>query len=834
MPDREHDIDQEAEEAEEAEETCTWLLEHHLYISWLSTSDGLLYVKGKPGSGKSTLLRFASNNEKSNDSPRQRMKPVVLSFFCHGRSVDELERTPTGIYRSLLHQLLRQAHDQLPEVIANFQGRCDTEGIPGEDWQWHPHELQRLFESSLTKVLMNLNVSLFIDALNECDRRHAIKLAERFKKRVERHQPGTSHRLRVCLSLRHFPQILSQDIKRAIVMEDENTVDIERFIRTDMRNNLVSADIGDFIIKQAQGSFIWARLAKDKALPLLFEDQPVATIKRAIERLPENLSEFYGEIIKDAGDLSSTAMLMRWVAFSMRPLTTDELRWALAMGPGRVRASLDEYESSERFITAANVEAMVRSLSCGLVEVAEIDGLRVVQFIHPTVKDFLLQGGLKTLDKTIESVDMVTPTCNIYLSQSCICYLKAVLDSCSMLPDNKDKQRFPFLHYAVTSWIAHAKLGDTAKVSHSDILDLLKENATDFIKWWRDVHQQLEPIRHGFLSTASSLIHVASQYGLTEILSHLLRDMDEADIEARDGDNQTALMLATRHGHTEVVKLLLTTSKFNINAKDRTGRTPLSWAAREGHEGVVLVLLAKEATLTNLGDDFNWTPLSLATAKGHACVAKLILDKDSTAINVRDTVHGRTPLLWAAQNGHDMIVGYLLQIKDLDVDVVDKAGRTSLSRAAGAGHATVVELLLGTSKVNVNSRDYSGRTSLSWAAGEGHETVLRLLLNSDNVDVNTKDHVGETPISRAIQNQHELVVGLLSELIDPRDRGVVKGEADFEVSKRVSQYVDKDVLDGTNPKSGISHERIETLDPFFLLDDGLGFTQMKRSFSTNQ
>lgn len=312
MQNRSHDI------GNAVEGTCEWLLQHKTYSSWAVCDRGLLWIKGKPGSGKSTLLKYALDKHETGDSA------LVLSFFFHGRG-DELQRTPLGLWRSLLHQVLRQAPGALQDLVDVFETKCKQNGKPGKDWHWHEEELWPFFKSSLSKVLKSRPVWLFIDALDECGKDNAVKLVEVFKSLLK-HLPSQSMGCRICFSCRYYPILDSDHSVFEVYTENENQGDISTFVGNQLAEfcKRTPSTIPTWIIKHTSGVFMWARLVVKRVLDLDLNGAGLREIEEEIHSIPPDLDKLYRQLIQDIKPASQK--LIQWICFATRPLLIDELR----------------------------------------------------------------------------------------------------------------------------------------------------------------------------------------------------------------------------------------------------------------------------------------------------------------------------------------------------------------------------------------------------------------------------------------------------------------------------------------------------------------------------
>ena len=164
----------------------------------------------------------------------------------------------------------------------------------------------------------------------------------------------------------------------------------------------------------------------------------------------------------------------------------------------------------------------------------------------------------------------------------------------------------------------------------------------------------------------------------------------------------------------------------------------------------------------NQPDCTGFTPLLWAAENGHEEVARLLLEQENVDPNSRD-IGGGTPLQLAASNGHEEVVKLLLRKEGVNINNPDIRGRTPLVAAARAGHGGVVKLLLEREDVIPNGAGIGGYTALLWAATFGMDEVVKFLLEREDVDPNYPDGEGLTPLWHASVCGHEGVVKLLLE-----------------------------------------------------------------------
>lgn len=234
-----------------------------------------------------------------------------------------------------------------------------------------------------------------------------------------------------------------------------------------------------------------------------------------------------------------------------------------------------------------------------------------------------------------------------------------------------------------------------------------------------------------------------------------------ADVNTKDSEDITPILWAAAKGHTEVVKLLLSTQGIEINTSDKDGMTPLYGAARAGYPNIVRLLLAVPGIDVNAVDKHGASSLYWAAREGHADIVKQLLAVPGIKVNSLDE-YNCSPLHWAAVGGKTDVVKLLLAAPGIDINTQDMEGWSSLHAAAVKGHTEIVKLLLAVPGININTKDKEGGSPLHAAAYVGQVDVVKLLLAATKVEVNkTMAITGFAPLHSAILGERVDVVKLL-------------------------------------------------------------------------
>ncbi|KAK3913362.1 Ankyrin repeat domain-containing protein 50 [Frankliniella fusca] len=312
-------------------------------------------------------------------------------------------------------------------------------------------------------------------------------------------------------------------------------------------------------------------------------------------------------------------------------------------------------------------------------------------------------------------------------------------------------------------------------------------------------------------SSGRTLLHALAAEGDARLLELALSSCPEADLERTDRHGQTPLNLAARHGHADVVEVLLV-GGAQVDHADRDGWTALRAAAWGGHRQVVDLLLEAGAAV-DYADTDQRTALRAAAWGGHEEIVLALLRAAPSSAHVNRTDdEGRTALIAAAYMGHAEIVEHLLEY-GAEIDHADNDGRTALSVAAlcvpaneGYAKVSVVNILLEKG-ASVDHQDKDGMTPLLVAAFEGHRDVCELLLESE-ADVDHADRCGRTPLWAAASMGHSTVVALLLfwgcyvDSIDNEGRTVLSVAAAQGNTEVVRQLLDRGLDEQHRDNSG--------------------------------
>lgn len=773
-------------------DTCTWYRDNSMYRAWQDPNEiyrhlGLLWISGKPGAGKSTLMKSLFEEKRRCAGP----KDVVVAFFFHARG-SELQRSTEGMYRSLLYQILSHYPGlgrELTQILR--ESRTGNHDL-------NLGQLRSLLTGAILQVDPSSRITLFIDAIDECDK-HSIHdmladIGERARQVADR-----GIQMYTCFSSRHHPHItLQQGLRMNLEWQYGHNQDLLKYVESQLVLGpaKMRTRIQHQLTEKADCVFIWAVLA----VAILNREYKAGGLQSAQERLAHisaDVHELYDDMLDDLlsrdNDMTQFRLCIQWLLFAQRPLRYHEYHFAVLAGVGSSNQVLQWMDGNS--VTDDHLRRFVQTSSMGLAEITgEFEG--TVQFIHQSVADYLLDGrGAQRLWQ--EPGPGLAARSHEQLKESCMKYMRSAasrLEDCmnviqmATMDDREDlideaRARFPFILYIFRHMLHHA---DSASAVFPQISFLaamerqwfgFMDRIAEIFKWeseWSPPGSVLNP------PTLSYRLAAADTAGLMASLP-----VEQLALSVRGGPVGYPISVAVAEGcHEAVAAILEAEARYtsqpmspscpacdgshspacrigSVNLPDINGDTPLASAVVRNQNAIVDLLLSADHLDVN-AESQGETPLLTAMRLERGEIVEKFLRSPRIDVNARKGDERSTPLIQAVLLNSAKMTELLLLAPAVDVNARTKMGKTALLIACERGAADIVSLLLQRRNVAVNVNDARGKTPLLCAAISSHTAIVKLLLEYPGINVDVQDNEGHTAYSWGTRYAHSSIKALFN------------------------------------------------------------------------
>ena len=436
------------------------------------------------GCGKSVMARYLAANATTS---------IVLTHFFQS-SVDRNSSRATPLVISILSQILKsniaRSQSDLEQVRTKVVPLLDHFSC-GQDCPFM--RLWPVLESILSSMP---DYTLIIDALDECnDPENNDSLIKRLRLLGSK----TNSRV-IILSRFHakFEAPLGECVKLAM---DSSAVsaDIMHFARQEISRNCRLQTLQTRILAKiedsSQGMFLWAKLMLDD----LSGARNINSQAHRLAGFPRGLECVYTEYLRKGtetmqpDEIGLRREILAILVGAVRPLTVDELSWAIALQPSR---QLDENDML--FDPKHEILRL-----CWPLATANGD---FVQLTHTSVKEFLLYPS-DTVTETQGRLGLTFQESNAYLAQKCLSKLsqeecgalhsigalihRNAFSSTAIGAENFECYKTTaFYEYASLSW--HLHLTSVQEPSFDLLIQLRDFLQSNYFVYWAEVMYELK------------------------------------------------------------------------------------------------------------------------------------------------------------------------------------------------------------------------------------------------------------------------------------------------------------------------------------------------------
>ncbi|XP_035406466.1 ankyrin repeat and SAM domain-containing protein 6 isoform X2 [Cygnus atratus] len=297
-------------------------------------------------------------------------------------------------------------------------------------------------------------------------------------------------------------------------------------------------------------------------------------------------------------------------------------------------------------------------------------------------------------------------------------------------------------------------------------------------------------------------LQFAAAGGHEQLVRFLLRK--GASVQSRNHYGWSPLMQAARFGHLSVAHILLENGA-DLNAQNKLGANVLTMASRGGHVSMVKLLLESGAFVDNYDhfstnvlnssrDDLpDITPLMAAAQHGHEAVVHLLLDWGADC-NYTVKTMGWSPLMLAAVSGKVSLAQQLME-KGANPDHLNVLHKTPFEISVGFKHKDMKDYLESLTTIRPQADTEKRQPDVFHALKLGNFQLVKEIVDEDPSQVNITNVDGASPLMiAAVTGQLPLVQLLVEKNAEVDKQDNVHGwtalmQATYHGNKEVVKYL---------------------------------------------
>ncbi|KAL9087594.1 MAG: hypothetical protein Q9159_003544 [Coniocarpon cinnabarinum] len=279
------------------------------FVTFLQGDDSIYWISGQAGSGKSVLLKFVAQHDETSAHLQQWSsgKNVILAKFFFWSAGTKLEKSTTGMLRSLVLQILQKVPQVIDEAVSgNLHEYTLSNGL-NFPTAWDAETLSRLLLRIIRLTASGYKVCLMLDGLDELegdsndqqvliDCVKTLANVDNVKLVVSsRPEPHLGEAFYGCPNLR-LQELNASDIREFTQGKLASYPDLEKVYN--------AGDFGDssllgFLIHKADGVFLWIALAvNDLARAVQRHDTP-AQFRERLLSMDGNITHLFIRMLED-------------------------------------------------------------------------------------------------------------------------------------------------------------------------------------------------------------------------------------------------------------------------------------------------------------------------------------------------------------------------------------------------------------------------------------------------------------------------------------------------------------------------------------------------------